>query len=214
LLRVAALSLIPAMQGTAWSQAPAADPAPAATPVPVAAPAPALVNVLMHTSVGDIRIALEKDRAPITAKNFLSYVDLKRFDGITIYRAVKLDEEGKYGMVQGGLQGNPRLVQKPIAHEAPATTGLSHLDGAISMAQAKPGTATADFFFVLGDLKDLDGKGTPESPGYAVFGRVTEGMDVLHAILALPRSETAGEGVMKGQMLANPVKILTVRRAE
>jgi peptidyl-prolyl cis-trans isomerase A (cyclophilin A) len=200
------------VQGAAWSQALAPDPAPAATPAPV--PAPALVNVLMHTSAGDIHIAIEKDRAPITAKNFLSYVDLKRFDGITIYRAVKLDEEGKYGMVQGGLQGNPRLVQKPIAHEAPSTTGLSHVDGAISMAQAKPGTATADFFFVLGDLKDLDGKGTPESPGYAVFGRVTEGMDVLHAILELPRSATAGEGVMKGQMLADPVKILTVRRVQ
>jgi peptidyl-prolyl cis-trans isomerase A (cyclophilin A) len=80
------------------------------------------------------------------------------------------------------------------------------------MAQAKPGTATADFFIIVGDLTALDGKNTPEDPGYAVFGRVTEGMDVVRAILALPRSETAGEGVMKGQMLAVPLKVMTVRR--
>ncbi len=178
------------------------------------APVPAVVNVVMHTALGDIRIALEKDRAPITANNFLRYVDLKRFDGINFYRAVKIDEEGRYGLVQGGLRGNSKLVLKPIAHEPPATTGLSHLDGAISMAQSRPGTAQADFFFVIGDLKDLDGKGTPESPGYAVFGRVTEGMDVVRAIMVLPRSEDAGDGSMKGQMLASPVKILTIRRAE
>jgi peptidyl-prolyl cis-trans isomerase A (cyclophilin A) len=181
---------------------------------PVPAPAAAVAKVVMHTTLGDIHIALEKDRAPITAGNFLHYVDLKRFDGIVFYRAVKVDDEGKYGLVQGGLRNNPKLILKPIAHEPPSVTGVSHLDGAISMAQGKPGTATADFFFVIGDLPDLDGKGTPESAGYAAFGRVTEGMDVIRAILLLPRSETAGEGVMKGQMLANPVKILTVRRAE
>jgi peptidyl-prolyl cis-trans isomerase A (cyclophilin A) len=179
-----------------------------------AAPVPAVVNVVMHTSQGDIHIALEKDRAPITAGNFLRYVDQKRFDNMTFYRAMRLDEEGKYGLVQGGLRGDPKRVYPAISHEPAAKTGLSHVDGAISMAQAKPGTATADFFIIVGDLVSLDGKNTAEDPGYAVFGRVTEGMDVVRAIMGLPRSETAGEGVMKGQMLAEPVKIITTRRAQ
>jgi peptidyl-prolyl cis-trans isomerase A (cyclophilin A) len=173
-----------------------------------------IAMVVVKTSLGDIHVALEKDRAPITAGNFLRYVDLKRFDGITFYRAVKIDEAGKYGLVQGGLRNDPKRVFKPIAHEFPAATGLSHLDGAISMAHTGPGTAVADFFFVVGDLPDLDGKGTHEKPGYPVFGRVTQGLDVLRAIMELPRSEDVGDGSMKGQMLAAPVRILTVRRAD
>jgi peptidyl-prolyl cis-trans isomerase A (cyclophilin A) len=176
------------------------------------APAPEVVKVVMHTALGDIHLDIEKGRAPITAGNFLRYVDQKRFDNIVFYRAMKLDEEGKYGLVQGGLRGDPKRVYPAIAHEPAATTGLSHVNGAISMAQAKPGTATADFFIIIGDLVSLDGKNTPEDPGYAVFGRVTEGMDVVKAIMVLPRSETAGEGVMQGQMLSEPVKVLTVRR--
>lgn len=184
-------------------------------PVTVEAPVvPATARVVLQTSLGDIHVALEKDRAPITAGNFLRYVDLKRFDGITFYRAVKIDEEGKYGLVQGGLRNDPKRVFKPIAHEFPAATGLSHLDGAISMAHTGPGTAVADFFFVIGDLTDLDGKGTPEKPGYPVFGRVTQGMDVLRAIMVMPRSEEVGDGSMKGQMLAAPVRIVTVRRVD
>ena len=183
-----------------------------AAPAAAMAPAPEVVKVVMHTAQGDIHLDIEKGRAPITAGNFLRYVDQKRFDNIVFYRAMKLDEAGKYGLVQGGLRGDPKRVYPAIAHEPAAATGLSHVNGAISMAQAKPGTATADFFIIIGDLPALDGKNTPEEPGYAVFGRVTDGMDVVKAILELPRSETAGEGVMKGQMLSDPVKVLTVRR--
>jgi peptidyl-prolyl cis-trans isomerase A (cyclophilin A) len=183
---------------------------PALPPAP--APAPQVVKVVMHTAAGDIHLDIEKGRAPITAGNFLRYVDQKRFDNITFYRAMKVDEEGKYGLVQGGLRGDPKRVYPAIAHEPSAVTGLSHKDGAISMAQAKPGTATADFFIIIGDLVSLDGKNTPEDPGYAVFGRVTEGMDLVKAIMAMPKSPTEGEGVMKGQMLSAPVKVITTRR--
>jgi peptidyl-prolyl cis-trans isomerase A (cyclophilin A) len=176
------------------------------------AQAPSTVDVVMHTERGDIRIALETARAPITAANFLRYVDQKRFDGITIYRAVKIGDDGKYGLVQGGLQGERKRAFAPIAHESPATTGLSHLDGAVSMAREAPGSATGDFFFVIGDLTSLDGK-PGDDPGYAVFGRVSEGMEIVRSILDLPRSEKAPDPVMQGQMLAAPVKVLTVRRA-
>jgi peptidyl-prolyl cis-trans isomerase A (cyclophilin A) len=180
----------------------------------VQVPAPALVNVVMHTGMGDITLALEKDRAPATVDNFLKYVDAKRFDGIDFYRAVKIGDDGMYGLVQGGIQGNRTKAFKPIAHEAPSATGLSHLNGAVSMARGDPGSATADFFIVVGDLVALDGQATGDDLGYAVFGRVTAGMEVVRQILELPRQENAGEGAMKGQMLAAPVKVLTTRRVE
>jgi peptidyl-prolyl cis-trans isomerase A (cyclophilin A) len=101
---------------------------------------------------------------------------------------------------------------KPIAHEPTTVTGLSHVDGAISMARAEPGTANADFFIVVGDTVSYDAQPGGE-PGYAVFGHVIGGMDVVHTIMGLPGAEE-GQGVMKGQMLANPVKVLTVRRTE
>jgi peptidyl-prolyl cis-trans isomerase A (cyclophilin A) len=200
--------------GAAMAQEPPAAPAdPAAAPPGLQ---PAVTKVLMHTSVGDIRVEIEIERAPVTARNFLRYVDLKRFDGVTFYRAVKLDDEGKYGLVQGGVRSMPKLVLNAIAHESTAATGLSHLDGAISMAHGGPGTARGDFFIVVGDLVSLNGNGVPGaegySPGYAVFGRVTAGMDVVRNIMGMPRSEEVGDGSMKGQMLASPVKILSMRR--
>jgi peptidyl-prolyl cis-trans isomerase A (cyclophilin A) len=176
--------------------------------------AAAVVNVLLHTAHGDVRIALDRERAPITVANFLRYVDAKRFDGVTFYRAVKVSEDGQYGLMQAGLRGNPKLIYKPIAHESTKLTGLSHLDGTISMAMREPGTATADFFFVLGDLNSLDAKAEGTDAGYAAFGHVTDGLPVLRAMLDLPRSDKAGDGSMQGQMLAEPVKIISIRRVE
>jgi peptidyl-prolyl cis-trans isomerase A (cyclophilin A) len=190
----------------------APQPAPPATAGPPAPPA--TVTVVMATTMGNIHIALEQDKAPVTVANFLRYVDAKRFDNITFYRAMKISEDGKYGLMQAGLKNNPKLLYKPIAHESTQTTGLSHMDGSISMARLDPGTATADFFFVLGNLTSLDAKADGSDPGYAVFGRVTEGLPILRQMLDLPRSEDAGDGSMKGQMLAQPVKVLTVRRAD
>ena len=183
------------------------------------APAPATpattVAVVMHTTLGDIHVALEAQRAPITVANFLRYVDGRRFDNATFYRAVKVGPDDLYGLVQGGVKGgDPKKLFPPIAHESPAATGLSHVDGTISMASEDPGTATADFFFIIGDLTTLDGKADGTDPGYAAFGHVTQGMDIIRQILKLPRSETEGEGVMKGQMLADAVKILSIRRLD
>lgn len=177
-------------------------------------PTPAIVSVVLKTSLGDIVVALETERARITAANFLHYVDQKRFDGSEFYRAVAVGDDGKYGLIQGGLRGNLKREFKPIAHESTTATGLSHIDGAISMARREPGTATSDFFIIVGGLVSLDAQADGSDPGYAVFGHVVNGMEVVHAILGQPTSPTEGEGVMKGQILAMPVKILTARRAE
>ncbi|HYP78902.1 MAG TPA: peptidylprolyl isomerase [Steroidobacteraceae bacterium] len=103
---------------------------------------------------------------------------------------------------------------KPIAHESPAVTGLSHVNGTISMARTDPGTADADFFFIIGDLTALDGKADGSDPGYAAFGHVTQGMEILKQVLLAPRSEDVGDGSMKGQILSEPVKILSIRRQD
>ena len=179
--------------------------APVATPTPP--PAPATVKVIMTTTAGPITLALEKDRAPVTTANFLRYVDARRLDGITFYRSMKLPWNA--GLIQAGQRDMAKRYPG-IAHEPTSKTGLTHTDGAISMARLAPGTATADFSIVVGDMTGLDAK--PDDPGFAVFGRVVEGMDVVKTIWNSPRSPTKGEGVMKGEMLEPPVKVLTVRR--
>jgi peptidyl-prolyl cis-trans isomerase A (cyclophilin A) len=182
------------------------------------AAAPALAQgganprVKMHTPQGDIVVELYADKAPITVRNFLHYVDTHRLDGATFYRSSTPpgDKSFDYGILQGGLQGDPKKVFPPIAHESTAKTGLSHTDGTISMTRYAPGTATADFSICVGDQTYLDA--TPKDPGYAAFGRVVEGMDVVKKLLAQPRDPNKGVGVMKGEMLAHPAPILTVRR--
>lgn len=180
--------------------------APAPVP-PSPAPAAETVRVVMTTSAGSITIALDKDRAPVTTANFLRYVDAKRFDGIAFYRSMRLPWNA--GLIQAG-QRDPTKLFRPIAHEPTSQTGLSHTEGAISMARLAPGTAAADFSIVVGDMTGLDAR--PADPGFAVFGRVVAGMDVVKTIWTAPRSPTRGEGVMKGEMLEPVVKVLTVRR--
>lgn len=185
--------------------------------ISLAAAAPAFAQgsnprVKMHTPQGDIIVELYADKAPLTVKNFLHYVDTHRLDGATFYRSSTPpgDKAFDYGILQGGLQNDPKKVFPPIPHESTAKTGLSHTDGTISMTRYAPGTATADFSICVGDQTYLDA--TPKDPGFAAFGHVVEGMDVVKKLLAQPRDPNKGVGVMKGEMLARPVPILTVRR--
>ena len=182
--------------------------APAAAQIP----APATVRVLLHTSAGDIVVALETQRAPITAGNFLRYVDARRLDGTEFYRAMRTAPDS--GLIQGGVRDGNRLFP-PIAHEPTSQTGLSHDDGALSVPRFAPGTAQGDFTIMVGPQHYLDaGPGSGgDGLGYAVFGHVVEGMDVVRRILAAPTSPTEGEGVMRGQMLDPRIRILTARRA-
>jgi peptidyl-prolyl cis-trans isomerase A (cyclophilin A) len=169
------------------------------------------VRVQLHTSEGDIVISLDMARAPITAGNFLRYVEGGRLDGSEFYRAMHTASDA--GLVQGGVR-DPRKLFPPIAHEATSQTGLSHVDGAVSVPRLAPGTAQGDFTIMVGNQPYLDaGPGSGgDGLGYAVFGRVVEGMDVVRKILAAPTSPTEGEGVMRGQMLQPRVRILTARR--
>ncbi|VVT08605.1 Peptidyl-prolyl cis-trans isomerase A (Cyclophilin A) [Sphingomonas sp. EC-HK361] len=176
-------------------------------PAPVATPLPA-TRVTLTTADGPIVIAVDTVHAPITAANFLRYVDQKKLDGAAFYRAVNVAPG--YGLAQFGTRNDPKRTLPPIAHEPTSQTGLSHVDGAISMAMAKPGTAAGDFFIVIGDLKSMDA--TTSDPGFAVFGRVVEGMDIVKRILASPTSPTEGEGVMKGQMLSPTIRIVSARK--
>jgi peptidyl-prolyl cis-trans isomerase A (cyclophilin A) len=190
----------------------------AALLLPAAAWAQATTNVVIKTTLGDIVVALETERAPVTAANFLRYVDEKRFDGIVFYRAMRLDwGEQPNGLVQAGTQNDPARTLPPIAHEPTNVTGVTHGAGAISMARYAPGSATGDWSIMLAPQPGLDADPKSEDldtqAGYAAFGHVVEGMDVVRAIFASPTDPDKGEGWMKGQMLAEPVKILSVRRA-
>jgi peptidyl-prolyl cis-trans isomerase A (cyclophilin A) len=175
--------------------------------------------VVLETTMGEITVALETERAPITAGNFLRYAEEDRFDGTLFYRAMHLDwGEPPNGLLQGGTQNNPERILEGIAHEPTNETGLSHTNGALSMARLDPGTATGDFSIMIKDQTGLDAQPDSDDPnlkaGYAVFGYVVDGMDVVHAIHASPRDPEKGEGWMKGQMLAEPVTIVDVRRIE
>jgi len=186
------------------------------------APAPAeplgLVRVALTTTLGTIVLELDGKRAPITSANFMRYVDQKRLDGTVFYRAMKLDfgGPGPQGLIQGGAQYDPKRILKPIAHEPTNVTGILHKAGTISMARWAPGTATCDFSILLSDMPALDANpgGAGDNAGYAAFGHVVEGMDVVQKIHAAPISPTKGEGVMRGQMIEAPVRILTARRAK
>jgi peptidyl-prolyl cis-trans isomerase A (cyclophilin A) len=179
----------------------------------LAAPAwgQATQKVRLHTKAGDIVVAVETERAPITARNFLHYVDTKRLDGAEFYRAMHTGPEA--GLVQGGVRDAAKLFP-PIGHEPTSQTGLSHVDGALSAPRFAVGTARGDFTIMVGDQHYLDaGPGSAgDGLGYAVFGHVVEGMDVVRRILAAPTSPTEGEGVMRGQMLFPRITIITARR--
>ncbi|MBJ6120557.1 peptidylprolyl isomerase [Sphingomonas mollis] len=211
--RFALLALSCLTIAAAPQMAPQVSSLPEPAPSPILPPAPkryATVGVTIVTSEGPIVLELERERAPVTTANFLRYVDGNRFDGTTFYRAMKL---GEAGLIQGGVRNATKLVYPPIAHEPTTKTGLTHDDGAISLGRAEPGTGRGDFFIMVGSVPTLDANpATGDKLGYAVFGHVTSGMEIVRHILGEATSPTAGPPGMKGQMLVAPVRILTVRR--
>lgn len=179
-------------------------------------PPPRTETVVLETAVGPITLEIASELAPVTAANFLRYVVDKRFDGTKFYRAMRLDwGEQPNGLIQGGAQMDPERILPPISHEPTTITGVMHTAGAISMARYAPGTATGDFSILLSDMPSLDADpaaGDEDArAGFAAFGRVVEGMDVVRAIFDAPTDPDQGEGWMKGQMLAEPIAILRAR---
>lgn len=185
-------------------------PAAAQTPPPATTANP---KVAIETSAGRMVVEVYLDKAPVSARNFLRYVDAKRLDGVVFYRTVKPAE--KFGFVQFGIQNAPAKMYPPIKHEPTTETGLKHLDGTLSLPRLAPGTARGEFTIMVGDQPSFDAD--PSKPGdnlgYAAFGRVIEGQDVLLKIFDGPISPTKTlQGGFRGEVPEVPVKIVSARR--
>ena len=169
------------------------------------------VLVKIETEMGDILVALSGDRAPKTVENFLRYVDEGFYEGGLFHRTVKPDNQPqspvKIEVIQGGPNPEKKSAYPPVALERTSLTGLKHVNGVISMARSGPDTATADFFFCIGDQPELDfgGKRNPDEQGFAAFGLVLKGLDVIRKIQQSPAT---------AHKLTPPVKILKISRVD
>lgn len=177
-----------------------------------AAPAGAGTRVRLETALGPIMLELADRQAPITTANFLKYVDDKRLDGTTFYRAARSRRNPEQGLVQGGINHKVMKAFNPIPHEPTSRTGLAHGEGTLSMARNAPGSAMGDFFITIGPSAYLDAR--PGNPGYAAFGKVVAGMPVVRRILALPTWPGGYSYTTMGQSLRAPVRILSARRVK
>jgi peptidyl-prolyl cis-trans isomerase A (cyclophilin A) len=181
----------------------------AAVPKPGSKP-----RVAIETSQGTIVVELEDKKAPVTTANFLRYVDRLMYNGGTFYRASRTVGAGPgHGSIQGGPSPYARHFP-PIAHEPTNKTGLRHKTGTISLTRNEPGSATSDFFICASDQPYLDAHPgeAGDNQGFAAFGHVVSGMDVVKKILAMHTSKTAPVPAMKGQMLDPPVAIVSMKR--
>jgi peptidyl-prolyl cis-trans isomerase A (cyclophilin A) len=171
-------------------------------------------RVSIITNVGAITVVLEPTKAPRTVANFLRYVDEHRYDGSAFYRAVTprnqlpAVQQPPIEAIQGGLFEDDTKRLAPIVHESTARTGLRHVDGVISMARIGVGSASSDFFIVIGDQPSLDhgGRRHPDGQGFAAFGRVIAGMDVVRRIHQMPAEGGPPQRILR------PVRIQRVTR--
>jgi peptidyl-prolyl cis-trans isomerase A (cyclophilin A) len=169
------------------------------------------VRVLVQTELGDIVLEVDTRHAPNTAANFLRYVDAHHYDGGLFHRTVKMDNQPdspvKIEVIQAGVNPDRAKDGFPaIALERTNVTGLRHTDGAISMARGQPDSATSGWFVCINDQPSLDfgGARNPDGQGFAAFGRVTQGMDVVRKIQRAPNTDA--------QHLTPPIKILKAAR--
>ena len=173
-------------------------------------PTPSVERVLLKTGAGDVELEVDRARAPVTAANFLRYVDAGHYEGGRFHRTVRLTNQPqnkvKIEVIQGGAaSAREAEAFPPIPLERTNLTGLRHSDGALSMARDGPDTAQSDFFICIGDQPELDfeGKRNPDGQGFAAFGKVIKGMDIVRAIQKSPAEE---------QVLKPAVAIVSIKR--
>jgi peptidyl-prolyl cis-trans isomerase A (cyclophilin A) len=169
------------------------------------------VRVMVRTELGDILLEVDTKRAPNTAANFLRYVDAGHYDGGTFHRTVKMDNQPdspiKIEVIQAGVNPDRAKDGFPaIPIERTSVTGLRHSNGVISMARGQPDSATSGWFICINDQASLDfgGARNPDGQGFAAFGRVVQGMDVVRKIQRAPNTDA--------QRLTPPIKIVKAAR--
>ncbi|MFC2112919.1 peptidylprolyl isomerase [Bacteroidota bacterium] len=169
-------------------------------------------QVLISTTLGDIVVELYPEMAPITVENFLKYVDRDLFRSASFYRTVTMenqpDNKIKIEVIQGGLWYTDTLsILENISHETTEVTGIRHEDGTISMARNEPGSAGSEFFICVNDQPSLDygGLRNPDGQGFAAFGKVVKGMDIVKLIHQSPN---------KKQALIPPIEIISISRVD
>ena len=169
-----------------------------------------IIPISMEAELGPIQLELYPDRAPITVSNFLRYVDENRYQDFHFYRVVHMenqpDNDVKIEVIQGGLGFDKHPMELPtILHETTDKTGIRHLNGTLSMARMEPGTASSEIFICINYQPELDysGKRNPDGQGFAAFGKVISGMDVIRKIQLLPETK---------QMLDKVVKVNSIQR--
>ncbi|MEP4052783.1 MAG: peptidylprolyl isomerase [Litorimonas sp.] len=173
--------------------------------------------VVLETTSGPIEITVYPEKAPISAADFLRYVDGGHYDGQGFYRVVRADNDPRdmgMSLIQGGRL-DQEMVFDPIPHELTTDTGISNSDGAVAIARLEPGTGSATYFFInIGnnDFLDTGGSRNSDGQGYATFARVTDGLDIARTIQKMETAVESDEAVTQGQILKNPVIITRAYR--
>jgi peptidyl-prolyl cis-trans isomerase A (cyclophilin A) len=178
----------------------------------------ATVRVRVQTELGDLILELDPKRAPGTTNNFLRYVDAGHYDGGTFHRTVKMDNQPespvKIEVIQAGVNPDRAKDGFPVIMlERTSMTGITHKDGVVSMARGAPNSATSGWFICINDQPSLDFRGArnPDGQGFAAFGRVVSGMDVVRKIQQAPSSSDRKTNA-EAQRLTPPIKIIKVAR--
>lgn len=167
------------------------------------------ILIKIETEAGSIIAEIYPDKAPLTCENFIKYIDQNKFIGANFYRTVRMDNQPnndiKIEVIQGGLGFDVEESPfPPIKHETTEETGILHKNGTLSMARSEPGTASSEFFICIGDQPELDfgGKRNPDGQGFAAFGKIVKGMDVVLKIQQMKD---------KDQMLIKPIQINKIK---
>jgi peptidyl-prolyl cis-trans isomerase A (cyclophilin A) len=170
------------------------------------------IKIEINTELGSIIAELYPDKAPITCANFIKHIDQNKLDGASFYRVVRIDNQPnndiKIEVIQGGLGFDiEEYPLPPIEHETTKETGILHKNGTLSMARVEPGTASSEFFICIGYQPELDygGKRNPDGQGFAAFGKIIKGMDIVRKIQCMAD---------EGQLLIEPVGIYLIRIME